>query len=131
MRLEFFLITTLILSLTVPAFAQDTPSPLLSVKVAKDTYSEGETIVISGNVRTVIADTPIIIQIIYKGNFIEVAQIAPAQDGSFTSTVLAQGPLWQNAGEYTIKASYSTDAASEATFNFLTEQGKTRSQRYF
>ena len=100
-----------------PAFSQ-APS-LIEVHVSDSSFEEGETIVISGEVTIIIADTPVTIQIFHKENLIEVAQLQVAQDGSFTHTVSAQGRLWQQEGEYIVRATYGEGNTAEANFNFF------------
>ncbi len=115
-----FLLAFLIIPLTAPALAQES---LVTIDVSKSFYAEGDTVVISGRVAAVIEDMPVTIQIIYNdGNIIGVAQIKPAEDGSFTHTVIAQGPLWQRDGEYIVRASYGTNNVSDAKFSFTTMQ---------
>lgn len=100
-----------------PAFSQ--ASSLIKVQVSDSSFEEGQTIVISGEITTIIADTPVTIQIFYKENLIEVAQLQVAQDGSFTHTVSAQGRQWQQEGEYIIRATYGEGNIAEANFNFF------------
>ncbi len=113
-RIFYGLIALLIIS-TGTALAQE---PLISKFQTDDNhYDEGDTIVISGIVNTVIGETPIIIQIIYEATYVHLAQIEVAQDGSFTETVIAEGKLWRNAGEYIVRASYQ-DQIVETVFNY-------------
>src|SRR3989338_69139 len=89
----------LLIVFTLPAFAES----LISVETGKNSYNEGETIVISGKVSTIIGSTPVIIQIINEDNtFVEVRQITVAEDGSYSDTVRAEGKYWSKAGEYTV-----------------------------
>jgi len=98
---------------TGTVFAQE--SLISELKTDDNNYDEGDTIVISGKVNTVIADTPIIIQIINESTYVHFAQITIAQDGSFSETVLAEGPLWTRSGEYIVKAAYQ-DTVAETVF---------------
>jgi len=128
----FYGIIVLFFISAATAFAQ---APLLSVQTDDNHYDEGDTIVISGNVGIVIADTPIIIQIINQGAYAHFAQIDVAQDGSFTETVLAEGKFWKNSGEYIVRASYQDKKVDieitftpkseiiEATDNFVVDGG--------
>lgn len=100
----------------LPAFSQ-TPS-LIKVQVSDSFFEEGQTIVIYGEVTTIITDTPVVIQIFREKNLIQIAQLQVAQDGSFTLAVSAQGPQWQQEGEYIIRASYGDGNIAEANFNF-------------
>lgn len=110
----------MILSLaTFSAFAQT--NELLSVKTSENSYEEGDTIVISGNVTAVILDTPVTLQIFHEGNLVDIAQITVAQDGKFTHTMLAEGPLWQKDGKYILRASYGANYKVETSFEYNTK----------
>jgi len=115
----FFVITGLLISFN-PALAQS--EAILSVATSENTYDEGDTVVISGKVRTIILDTPITIQIFHEATLVEIAQLQVGQDGSFTHTILAEGPLWSNDGEYIVRASYNQGNVAEVSFDFITEQ---------
>jgi len=110
----FYGIIVLFFISTATAFAQES---LLSIQTDDNLYDEGDTIVISGNVNTIIGKTPIIIQIIYETTYVHLAQIEVAQDGSFTETVIAEGPLWKKAGQYIVRASYQ-DQIAEIEFSY-------------
>ncbi len=110
----FYGIIVLFFISTTTAFAQES---LLSVMTDDNLYDEGDTIVISGIVKTIIGETPVLIQIIHEGAIIEIAQITVAQDGSFTKTVLAEKPAWKNAGEYIVRAFYQ-DQVAETEFSY-------------
>jgi len=101
-KILFSIIVLLTIS-TGPIFAQE---PLISVQTDDNNYDEGDTIVVSGNVITVIGETPVILQMFTGGNLVDIAQLTVAQDGSFTKTFLAEGALWKKTGDYTIVASY-------------------------
>ena len=115
----FFVITGLLISFN-PAFAQS--EAILSVATSENTYDEGDTVVISGQVTTVILDTPITIQIFHGTTLVEIAQLQVGQDGSFTHTILAEGPLWSNDGEYIVRASYTQGNVAEVSFDFISKQ---------
>lgn len=105
----------LLIVFTLPAFAES----LISVETDANSYNEGETIVISGKVSTVIKDTPVIIQIINEDNtIVEIRQITVAEDGSYSNTVRAVGSLWSKAGEYTVRASFGGENIAETQFSF-------------
>jgi len=97
---------SIIILLTISTGAIFAQEALISVQTDDNNYDEGDTIVISGNVKTVIGEQPIILRLITEGNLVDVAQLTVAQDGSFTKTFLAEGALWKKSGEYTIIASY-------------------------
>ena len=97
---------SIILLLTISTGSIFAQEPLISVQTDDNNYDEGDTIVVSGNVITVIGETPVILQMFTGGNLIDIAQLTVAQDGSFTKTFLAEGALWKKTGDYTIVASY-------------------------
>jgi len=113
---KVFLFVIILFFFATPSFAQE---PLISVNVSNNSFEEGETIVISGKVSIIILDTPVTIQIFNEGNLIEIRQLLVAQDGSFTTTILAEGGQWQNEGDYTIRAAYGGDNIAETSFEFF------------
>ncbi len=106
----------------IPVFAQTEDTPFLSVKTDDSHYDEGDTIVISGNVATVIIDTPIILQVWFEGNMIDIAQFFPAQDGSYSHTIIAEKPSWKQEGEYLIRISYGEGNIAETNIDFTPKQ---------
>lgn len=105
-----------------PVFAQSEDIPFLSVKTDDNHYDEGDTVVISGQLKTVIVDTPIIVQLWYEGNLIDAAQFFPAQDGSYSHTIIAEKPLWRSEGEYLIRVSHGEGNIAETTIEFTPKQ---------
>ena len=79
---------------------------LISVQTDDHNYDEGDTIVISGQVSTTIGDTQVTLQLFKEGNMIEIAQIKVSVDGNYSHTIIAEGQLWKNQGEYTVKVIY-------------------------
>jgi predicted secreted protein with PEFG-CTERM motif len=115
-RIFYALLPLLIIS-AVTVFAQES---LLSIETDDSNYDEGDTIAIFGNVKTIIGDTPVLIQIIHEGAIIDIAQITVSQDGTFTKIIIAEGGVWKKGGEYTIRAFYQEHIA-ESTFSFTPE----------
>ena len=114
---------------TLPVFAQT--QEVISVGTSESTYEEGETVVISGEVTAIIGETPVTLQIFFENNLIEIAQLSVAQDGSYTHTVNAEGPLWGNDGEYVIRVSYGVGNIAESTFEFVTEKALSETTNNF
>jgi len=94
---------------------------LISVQTNDNNYSEGDTILISGNIVTVIGDTQVTMQLFQGGNLIEIAQIKVSQDGNYSHTVIAQGPLWKNQGSYMVKVTYGEGNIAETLFDYTPE----------
>jgi len=97
------------------AFAEGS---LISVQTDDNNYDEGDTVIISGEINTIIGDTQVTIQVFKGGNLIEIAQIKVGQDSNYSHTVIAQGPLWKNQGEYTVKVVYGEANIAETTFSY-------------
>jgi predicted secreted protein with PEFG-CTERM motif len=100
------------------AFAEGS---LISVQTNDNNYSEGDTILISGNIVTIIGNTQITMQLFQGGNLIEIAQIKVSQDGNYSHTVIAQGPLWKNQGSYMVKVTYGEGNIAETLFDYTPE----------
>ncbi|QLH05515.1 PEFG-CTERM sorting domain-containing protein [Nitrosopumilus oxyclinae] len=114
LKIFYGLILLLIIS-TGTAFAQES---LISVQTDDNHYDEGDTIVISGTVTTIVGSTPATLQLFSDGNLVDIAQITIAQDGSYSHTVIAEGPLWKKSGEYTVRASYGEGNIAESEFSY-------------
>jgi len=108
------------------------------VETDNNNYDEGDTIVISGEVSTPIPGVDVVIQIFREGTMVAIAQKPIAQDGTFSHTILAEGPLWKKSGTYSVRASYeaggitisetpftysSKSEVSETTTNFEVDAG--------
>ena len=107
----------------LPAFSQS----LLEIKLSEEVYFEGDIVVISGNVKTVIQETPVTIQMIHLGqngeeSIVQIAQIDVAQDGTFSHTVKAEGPQWRSEGEYVVRAFYGIDSVADVYFDFFKKE---------
>jgi len=107
--------TILLLISTGTVFAQES---LISVQTDDKIYDEGDTIVISGQVTTIVGSTPATLQLFSDGNLIDIAQITIAQDGSYSHTVIAEGPLWKTQGDYTVRVSYGEGNIAESEFSY-------------
>ncbi len=105
-----------------PVFAQSEEIPFLTLQTDDNHYDEGDTVVISGQAATIIVGTPMILQIWFEGNMIDVAQFNPAQDGSYSQTIIAEKPLWRHDGEYLVRISYGQGNVVETTITFTPKQ---------
>jgi len=128
MKINFFVYSILLLVIVLsffiyPAFSQT--QPILSIEISNDFFEEGDSIVISGNVTTIVGDTPVTISIFYgnqSSSLIEIAQLQVAQDGTFVHTILAEGPLWKNEGQYVVRGQYSEGNLAEVSFEFFSKR---------
>jgi len=125
-RYKSILLIFILLTSTIPVFGQEetvcsVTEGKVCVKPSKGFYEEGETVVISGKVKAVILDAPVSLQIFFNETLIQIDQIIVAQDGSFTTTLIAGGPQWNNDGTYTIRVAYS-GSISEANFEYKSKE---------
>lgn len=127
-KISFLIVMVLSIS-TVSAFAQT--QELISVTTSENSYEEGDTIVVSGNITSIILNTPVTLQIFHEGNLVDIAQITVAQDGKFTHTFQAQGPQWQKDGKYVVRASYGANTMIETNFQYLTKLAVTETTDIF
>ena len=116
----FALSAILIVSIGMaPAFGQLTNDSIV-VTTDKTSYSEGETIVITGEVRDLYSGTPV--SVIVKapnGNLVSIAQVEVGADKKFSTEMTAGGALMKSEGAYIITAQYGTqNRSAEATFEF-------------
>ncbi len=112
----FYGIIVLFFISTGTAFAQES---LISVKTDDNHYDEGDTIVISGEVTTVLAGDQITLLIIFGGEkIVEIAQITVALDGSYSHTVIAEGSQWRVDGDYIVKVQYGKANIAESEFSY-------------
>ena len=111
----FSILILLIVVSTGTAFGE---SSLISVTTDDSNYDEGDTVLISGSVTTIVGDTQVTLQLFKEGNLIEIAQIKVSQDGNYFHTIIAEGPQWQNEGVYVVKVTYGEANIAEYPFTF-------------
>jgi len=124
----FFTLMILTVLISGTAFAD---TQIIFVQTDDNNYDEGDIILISGTVTTIIGETPVTLQLFKEGNMVQVAQFAVAQDGNFSHTIIAEGAQWKNEGEYTVKVVYGEDNIAETSFNFTTANEITQTIKNF
>jgi predicted secreted protein with PEFG-CTERM motif len=111
----FALTAILVVSIGMaPAFGQIQSS--IVVTTDKSSYSEGETILVTGEVRDLYSGTPV--SVIVKapnGNLVSIAQVTVGADKKFSTEVTAGGSLMKTEGSYTITVQYGTENRSATT----------------
>ena len=113
------ILSVLIILVLIPAGTVFVSGSLISVQTSDSTYDEGDTIIISGQIETIIGQTPVTLQLFKDGNMVEIAQITVSKDGNYSYTILAEGSMWQNQGEYVIKVTYGEGNISETSFIYI------------
>jgi len=118
---RYFIFSLVIAALFITSMTAFAQSQLIFVQTSQNSYEEGETIVVSGNVTSIIAGEQVSITIFHEGTLVDIAQIEVAQDGNFATTFNTGGPLWKKDGEYIIRALYSKET-QETSFEFYSKQ---------
>ena len=101
--------------------------PSISVTTNSLSYEAGEMINVSGSVPDYDESDPfknfdVTLKLIApNGNIITISQIPPNSDGSYSTFIPAQGPLWKFDGDYTISVSWGSDNNASTTFTFISE----------
>jgi predicted secreted protein with PEFG-CTERM motif len=111
----FALSAILIASIGVaPVFGQIQSS--IVVTTDKSSYSEGEIVTVTGEVRDLYSQTPV--SVIVKapnGNLVSIAQVTVGADKKFSTEFTAGGGLMKAEGSYTITVQYGTENRSATT----------------
>ena len=98
---------------------------IVSVATDSSSYKTGEMIKISGSVSDYDQGDPyknfdVTIRLIApNNNIINFSQVPLDSDGSYSTFIPAEGPLWKVEGEYTVSASQGSDRNASATFVFI------------
>ena len=98
--------------------------PIIIVTTDSTSYETGEIVNVSGSVSDYDASDPMVQPVITltfldpKNNIISISQLSLNDDGSYSTSILAQGPLWKFDGEYTISVSHGSDKNASTTFAF-------------
>jgi predicted secreted protein with PEFG-CTERM motif len=99
--------------------------PPLSIQTNSPSYGQGDTIIINGAVKNISNQTAVTVRIINSlKNMVSIAQFIPSSDGTFSTKVLATGPLWTNAGNYTVIAQYGPATNATTRFSFSGGNGQ-------
>jgi len=98
--------------------------PIITIETDSSSYVEGEVITVSGSVSDFRESDPytnfdVTIRLIApNNNIVSVAQVSLV-DGFYSTSILAQGPLWKLDGDYTISVSQGSDRNASTTFTFV------------
>jgi len=111
----------LIILILIPVGTVFASENLISVQTDNTAYDEGDTIVISGHVETIIGQTPVTLQLFKDGNMVEIAQIQVSLDGNYSYAIMAEGSLWTNQGQYDVKVTYGEGNIAETSFLYTPE----------
>ncbi len=117
---RYFIFSLVIVALFITSATAYAQGQLIFVETSQNSYEEGETVVVSGNVTSIIVGAEVSITMVHEGTLVDIAQIGVAQDGKFTTTFNTGGPLWKKDGTYIVRALYGTTTI-ETSFEFFTK----------
>ena len=106
-------------------YANEIEDGTITIATNSSSYEEGEMINVSGSVSDYDGSDPyknfdITLRLLDpKNNIISISQIPLNSDGSYSTFIPAQGPLWKFDGEYTISANHGSDRNASTTFVFI------------
>ena len=98
---------------------------IVTVETDSSSYETGDVILVHGSVSDYDESDPyknfdITLRVIAPNNNISsISQISLDSDGSYSTSILAGGPLWASDGDYTISASHGSDRNASVTFTFV------------
>ena len=104
--------------------SEATEVPIITIETNSSSYEEGEVIIISGYVSDYretdqYTNFDVTIRLIApNNNIVSISQVS-LDDGFYTTSFLAQGPLWKLDGDYAVSASQGSDRNASATFTFI------------
>ena len=111
---SLFLVTSPIMASAQIRYASDS----VYVTTDKPMYYDGETILVYGEVDNSRVDPVIIIVKSPNGNIVSINQLDIYWDGTFSTEMIAGGPLMGSEGTYTIDANYGNYIPATTTFTF-------------
>jgi len=97
----------------------------ITIATNSSSYEAGELITVSGSVSDYDESDPfknfdVTLRLIApNNNIITISQIPLNSDGSYSTFIPAQGPLWKFDGDYTISVSWGSDTNASTTFTFI------------
>ena len=103
---------------------------IVTVATDTSTYEEGDMINISGSISDYDESDPfknfdVTLRLIApNNNIINISQIPLDSDGSYSTFIPAQGPLWKSGGDYTISVSHGSDRNASTTFTFILSEAE-------
>ena len=99
----------------------------ITIETDSSSYKTGDMINVSGSVSDYDESDPfknfdVTLKVIApNNNIINISQLPLNSDGSYSTYIPAQGPLWKFDGDYTISVSHGSDNNASATFTFISE----------
>ena len=99
----------------------------ITIETDSSSYKTGDMINVSGSVADYDESDPfknfdVTLKVIApNNNIVNISQLPLNSDGSYSTFIPAQGPLWKFDGDYTISVSHGSDNNASTTFTFISE----------
>ena len=99
----------------------------ITIETDSSSYKTGDMINVSGSVSDYDESDPfknfdVTLKVIApNNNIVSISQLPLNSDGSYSTYIPAQGPLWKFDGDYTISVSHGSDTNASTTFTFISE----------
>ena len=109
-------------------YAEETE--VITITTDSSSYTTGEMINVIGSVSDYDESDPfknfdVTLRLIApNNNIINISQIPLDSDGSYSTFIPAQGPLWKSGGDYTISVSHGSDRNASTTFTFVLSEAE-------
>jgi len=97
----------------------------ITIVTDSSSYTAGEMINVSGSISDYDESDPqqiydVTIRLIApNNNIINISQVSPSSDGSYSTFILAEGKQWQFEGEYTVSVGHGPEKTASTTFTFI------------
>ena len=110
---------------TVPTGQETSSVTIVTVETDYSSYETNDMILIHGSISDYKESDPfknfdVTLRVIApNNNIISISQVPLDNDGSYSSSILAGGPLWSIDGDYTISASHGADRSASVIFAFV------------
>ena len=97
----------------------------ITIETDSSSYKTGDMINVSGSVADYDESDPfknfdVTLKVIApNNNIVSISQLPLNSDGSYSTFIPAQGPLWKFDGDYTISVSHGSDINASTTFTFI------------
>ena len=101
---------------------------IITIETDSSSYKTGDIIHVYGSVSDYNEEDPyknfdVALRVIASNNnIISISQIPLDDGGSYSTSILAGGPLWKFDGDYTISASHGSDRSASVTFAFVNSE---------
>ena len=102
--------------------------PIITIETDASSYKTGDIVHVYGSVSDYNEEDPyknfdVALRVIASNNnIISISQIPLDGGGSYSTSILAGGPLWKLDGDYTISASHGSDRSASVTFAFVNSE---------